>query len=269
MYRRLTKSLQRPSVRRFGQRLIICMLILGGLYWLLFGVLLGSHNQTPSQKIAGLRATLKEVSLLDSNLATFRENTPVSSYDLGSLASSLQTDLKQLQTQRADAPTKVTQHLKQQLGQVITSEQSTYASYSHAMTVLGQIITYDPSTDLNGIGGKKLAQRAQAAQQGLAHVLSGNSGNVSGLGVQNSSGSLLTNSVQSSLETEARCLGQLATAATHFGINTEPLRQHCIKAYPSVRQAAIKAVQTASFSASHHTALLQQVSPLLQALDQL
>jgi hypothetical protein len=248
---------RRQAWQQFGVRLVICVAILGGLYgawWLAFG---RSHNLTPSQKIAALRAAIDNSYIADGDLASFSENNAASSYDLDSLTAALQADLDQVQKRLKAAPPKVNQQLRQTIQAYVSQEQSALSAYRSASNIFGRAIAYDPQTDL-GNAGAKLAERATAAQKGLQTAANGGEAS-SGL---TATGSGLIGAVaETALQNSATCFGKLASDASQL--------QTCIKQYPATRQAAIANLLADSFSAAHRQQLAQTVPALLASLDKL
>lgn len=263
--------------KRFGLRFVISLVVLGGLYLLVFGWP-ASHKQpnTPQAKISRLRGALDQTYLDSSIIAGFHENDAASYSALNSLLGQFQTDIKTLQTDLSKAPSQVSTSQRNNIKATIDEEDQAIKAFSARFNILLRPIAYDPSTDLGKLDPAKdtaeLQKRAQAAQAGLQKAANDttntNSTNTLDVGTVDSNTSLVGPATKQKLEASADCFGKLADqlGKKQFS-DASSTRTSCIKAYPTTRQQAIANVLAGTFPDSYKSYLKKTVPALLKQFD--
>jgi|GEM_PF-1855404 len=263
-------------IKRFGIRFALSLVILGGLYLLIFGWPRSHHQpNTPQARISRLRASLDQTYLDSSIIAGFKENDAASYNTLNSLQGQFQADIKTLQTNVSKAPGQVSGKQKSALKAVIDHENQASNAFSARFNILLRPIAYDPSTDLGKLDPTKdsaeLQKRALAAQTGLQKAADDttntNSSNTLDVGTVDSN-NLVSTATKQKLIASADCFGKLADqiGKKQFAA-ASTTRSTCIKDYSSARQQAIQNVLTGTFPASYQSYMKNTVPDLLNQLD--
>ena len=269
----------RPALKQFGVRLVICLVLLGGLYLATFGLPGTSHNkpQTAKQKVTALRAALNQSYLASSSLAGFNENDPLSYYSLGSLGGQLKTNAELMQKRLSTAPREVKPEIKQRITGVVERQQKIAADFATSYDILSRVIAYDPGQDLGKLDInkdlEKLSQRAAAAENGLKKTATNSTpvSSSSGLSVQENKGTpLVVHPVtKEALLKQADCLGRLARQLDAKQTGAAQTRSSCTNDYSSARKLAITNVIQNSFPDSQKQYMDKTVPNLLKQLDRL
>lgn len=266
----------RQPLKGFGIRFAISLVVLGGVYLLIFGWP-GTHKRplTPAGKIAAIRSALDETYLAASNLASFDESSPVAAYDLAQVYSQFQVGDKDLQEALKAAPPQVSPDLRKAIQKVLDLQQGAMAEYQSRSTALGKIAAYDPSSDLAAPSVTKsvsvTAQRANAAQKGLEAVAEAKAGGgASGLGVTTAGEQMVGASTKELLQKEAACFGTLAKQASAKDVTgLQKSRAACIAAYPALRRTVIHDIARPAFAGDYQKTMQTTIPPLLTKLDDL
>jgi len=140
----------RQSLKQFGLRFLVCLVVLGGLYLIVFGLHPGRHKlpNTPQAKILRLGTALDQTYVDSSDITGFKQNNPASYYQLSTLINKLKADTTALSTALQDAPHKVAGSEKAAIKAVIAQENDGVTALQARYTVLNQVIAYDPQADL-------------------------------------------------------------------------------------------------------------------------
>jgi hypothetical protein len=265
-------------VRQFALRFVICLVILGALYGLVFGFLPRSHNQpkTASQKIAALKTALLESSLASSALINY-SGSDATSYDtLSSLSSELSDQITQISQDMVTTSNRLTPALRNQLNVVIDQEKAANQRFKTVFGILGQPIEYDPTTDLatSATGGfSQLSIRAAAAAKGLLSAANnqtaGSTAAVSnsGLDVQTSGNLVVETATSNKLTKEASCFNSIVSQLhANQTAQVNKTTSSCFATYPDMRTQSIENVTQFTNSGNYQQQLQQEIKTLSQQL---
>lgn len=249
---------------------------MGSIYVVIFGFPVLKSNirlpNTPKQKVVALRTALVGVSVSTSQLANLKQNDVVSDYALGQMQSQIQTSTADLRLALQRAPSEVPDNAREQIGSILDQQDKLASQYKTISPVLGHVISYDPSSDLNLTDqDDKLATRATAASDGLNKALRqasdppkkegglevGSKGNVS----------LLNAQTQKQLQAEISCFSQLAEQVKAKSAGTQQTKSRCLTDYPTLRGLAVSNTLEQSYNQEASRQLSRQVVTLVKALD--
>jgi hypothetical protein len=268
------------AAQRFGLRFLVSFVVLGALYCAVFGIPHFTRHRpaTVKQKFASVQAAINQSAITSASMADFQENSAVSYDTLGNLINELRNNTKDITKARLA----LGNHLpaaESNAIQTITAKQAAAIKALDARNALLSIVmAYDPATDFGNIdlhtGATKVATRAAAAQNGLRTVIqnSGKQPTEGGLAVDGVDGApaLLNPGLQTALETEAACLGQLASQASAGQFDQAATsRASCMAAYPELRHKAMRATIDGAISSDYQEYLKRTIPPLLKKLSNL
>ncbi|MDB5170811.1 MAG: hypothetical protein JWO35_505 [Candidatus Saccharibacteria bacterium] len=268
------------EAKKFGVRFLICLAVFSVGYVAIFGVpRINKHRPaTISQRYAALRAELNQSYITNSTLTALQENTPVSYNTLTSLISKLRDDTKRLETARQALGGELPAPDSATLQTIGAKQKAAVKALDARNALLSTVMAYDPATDLTSLDLRKettkAATRATAAQNGLTKVILGSTTATSndGLAVGGADGapSLLTPSLQSLIESEANCFGQLASHLS-AGQTDQAVasRASCVTAYPELRHQAIRSTIEGALGQDYQQYMKQTIPPLLKRLNSL
>lgn len=257
-------------LKQFGIRLAICLFVLGGIYIAIFGLKPASHKVpvTDSEKRAYLRSAVAESSLASSDVAAFKERSPLAYNDMSVLRSRLSTTNAKLQDALQRAPTSVSAGQRKNASSILAGQQKVATNLLTGIDVLGQVVQYDPATDLTPVASKadQLAARATAAAKGLTKAANSQtlaSSNDSGLAVS-SNALLVPDNLKQLLLSNAACFSQVAAEATANKLDQAvKIQQACTANYPALRQAAVATITSSSVNNDYLQSLKTLSAPLL------
>ncbi|HWB39070.1 MAG TPA: hypothetical protein VG604_02395 [Candidatus Saccharimonadales bacterium] len=269
---------QRRSLTRFGVRLAVSLIVLGGLYVAIFGwpQLPKSRTDTIAGRISRLRVAVDQSYIDSLAIAGFHQNDPASYSVMGSLASQLQTNTKTVSTSLENAPSQVTKRDRQQIQDFVDRQNASIGSYNAAYNILLRVIAYDPQADIGKINFSSkdrpvLISRAEAAADGLeraANNSTSSNSNILGVGTVGSGASVIANHTKQSLLNAAKCFSALADQLKNRKDSAATkTRANCINNYPASRLAAIDNVIGNALPDSYQSYLKKTVPPLLESLD--
>lgn len=265
-------------LQHFGVRFGISLLVLGGLYLLVFGFKPSSHNKpqkTDSQKVAAVRSALAQTFISSTELNGFRGADAIA-YDLLMQSQSQAANTTtQLQAALNEASNKLDDVQKQKINSVIGRERGAEANFKAAIQPLAKALQYEPTDNLNkDLKDPELLTRAQAAYKGIGEAADSQaahtSNNGGGLGVNTAGDVLISDESHNQLQAMADCFKNLSEqlqAKSYDAANAT--RQRCVKGYPALRQQLIKNVLDASYNQDYLAALKSNSKELLEQLDAL
>lgn len=268
------------AVKRFGLRFLISFIVLSTLYVTAFGVPRFTKHQpaTLKQKFAALQAAINQSAITSATLANFQENSPVSYDTLGTLINELRNNSKDITKARLVLGKHMPEPESNTVQTVTAKQSAAVKALDTRNALLSIVMAYDPATDLGSIDlskdATKVATRAAAAQNGLQSVIqtSGKQPAQDTLAVGGVDGApaLLTPELQTALQTEAACLGQLASQASAGQLGqAAATRTTCAAAYPELRHMALRATIDGAINTEYQQYLKNTVPPLLKRLSSL
>lgn len=259
------------TVRRFGIRFGICLLVLGAIYAAVVILQTVSRNQpSVTQRLAAVHASLDQSYVDGTSLANFHESGILSGTDLSGLLTQFKDDTAKLKSATSAAHYHLSNSEYASLQTIISRQQQAADNLQARYTPVAQVIAYDPATDLTG-ASSTLQTRAQAAAKGLHHALTaaGQPATTGNTGIIPAGGNAaISQAVQNRIQQTANCFDQLTTELQkHQTAAANKRRQACVKAYPTLRQAVIEDVINHSFDNTYRAYMRQTVPKLLAKLQ--
>jgi uncharacterized phage infection (PIP) family protein YhgE len=247
-------------LKSFAWRFIVCLVVFGGLYALIFGFGAKKQELTPKQQLGQLRGAIDQVYLGSANLNKFKPQglnsvndllTSISQYKSGS--ESLKTGLK--------AATKLTPELRNSIAKLSTAATKATTGYDTRFAVYQKVLVYDPETDLHAIDLTKDTAEAQSRAGGAA-------GGLANAATKAKAAALLPDNLGQLLAQESSCFAKLSDQLQSHSI-TEAIatRNICINDYDALRIAIMDELFT-PFRGEYQTQI-KNAPELIKQLDSL
>jgi hypothetical protein len=263
-------------ITNFILRLLVCAIIFGGIYLAFFNHKSTSQNTplTAVQKVAKLRSELDQTYFTGNQIAAFHGSSPADGYSLSNLITQFNGNYTSLQSSIVMAPNLISSSLRLNIKTILSQEIASLNSYRAADNVFGQIISYDPSTDLAlsiPSENAELDTRIQAAIKGLSGVYSNQTtvSNSDNLSVQGDNGDqVVSATTQTIINNELNCLKNIQEQISANKTSAiQPAIDNCVSSYSKVRSQAISNELSVSFNKEYVSAMKNSVIPVLSKLD--
>jgi hypothetical protein len=264
------------SIRQFGLRIALCVVVVGGLYLIVHGVHRHQQNASASaiQELAAMRASLDENYIAGTSLHSFKRSDVQAYLALNDLFGQYKSSNDSLVKQLKSPSKLLTPAQKNQFATIASRQQQSRSELEARLKILSQIIQYDPGQDLKGSIDSKasiLAGRARAAQRGLNKAASDQTASSSSgsLNVDNENGPslLVTSTTKAALVQQAGCFGRLAEELDGHIPAATATRSQCVSGYPAVRALALQNIITPVFDKNYQAYTESNIPSLLRQLD--
>lgn len=276
--RDVTIKIMRSVIISFVLRLGVSLVVVGSLYVGISALSSGLRRShpSPSQRLAGLQASLDQLYISGNQIAQFNESDSITAQRLSRQVTSFKASLAAAKTAFTTAPkTTISANQQELVQQVIDNQQQTITKYQTASAAVSLALSYDPMTDLGLDINKdtsKLIKRAQAAHNGLLKAADSPAPGPSAshnLVAQNSQAiaTVIGPSSKQLLQAQADCFdkfGQQLTAK--LLAQAAATRSDCLASYPALRNSLVQDLLNASFNAKYADDNKRLIAPLLSQL---
>jgi hypothetical protein len=262
--------------RQFGWRLLVSLVVIGGIYLTVHGLHRHQqqHSSSAKQQLAALRASLDENYIAGSSLHTFKRSDVLAYVALNNLFEEFKKSSDTLHKQLQTDPKLLSPASRQQLQAIVSRQQQAGDALSARLSILSQVIQYDPGTDLRGSVDSQaaiLAGRARAAARGLDkaandQTASSSTGSLN-VGGANGPTLLIAPATKTALQQSIDCFNRLGQQLDSHNPATTATRTQCASSYPAMRGVAVQNVVRPVFDDEYQSYMQSIVPRLLRQLD--